>query len=170
MNPCQPVRNRGIFRIYISKVTAIDSLTTLFLAGLHKEFDEIAEWVSSKMVLRDRGPQSVFETTIRAVGGLAGAHALSGHPGLKARLVEFADAIYTAFNTSSGLPKGRIDLVTHSTDYLPWMPKATTLADAGSLGLEMRYVTQVTKNSKYATAAENAERTLWHSGTHTVVS
>ena len=90
------------------------------------------------------------------------------HP--KARLVEFADAIYPAFNTSSGLPKGRIDLVTHSTDYLPWMPKATTLADAGSLGLEMRYVTQVTKNSKYATAAENAERTLWHSGTHTVVS
>ena len=51
--------------------------------GLKAEFDEAAEWVVTKLSWQQsHGTVSVFETTIRALGGLLAAHALSGHPGL----------------------------------------------------------------------------------------
>ena len=51
--------------------------------GLKAEFDEAVEWVVTKLSWQQsHGTVSVFETTIRALGGLLAAHALSGHPGL----------------------------------------------------------------------------------------
>jgi mannosyl-oligosaccharide alpha-1,2-mannosidase len=60
--------------------TVVDSLDTLFILGLHEEFDNASQWISThlerKMV--DGGVVSFFETTIRSLGGLLSAYYLSG--------------------------------------------------------------------------------------------
>lgn len=61
-------------------LTLVDSLDTLFLVGMFEEFDKASEWVKAN--LKDRmyqpGYISVFETTIRVLGGLLSAFYLSG--------------------------------------------------------------------------------------------
>lgn len=59
-------------------VTLVDSLDTLWLMGLHKEFDEAKKWVQTSLTFDHAGAVSVFETTIRELGGLLSAYDLSG--------------------------------------------------------------------------------------------
>jgi hypothetical protein len=61
-------------------LTAIDSLDTLFIMGLHDEFDETSAWLKNNLeraMIQD-GYVSFFEITIRALGGLLSAFYLSG--------------------------------------------------------------------------------------------
>lgn len=68
--------------------------------GLKAEFDEAAEWVVTKLSWQQsHGTVSVFETTIRALGGLLAAHALSGHLGLLTKVKPPSCRLY-----SSALP------------------------------------------------------------------
>ena len=64
-------------------VTAVDALDTLLLMGMHKEFHRARAWLLENLPGRLRGPcaVSVFEATIRVVGGLASAADLSGDGG-----------------------------------------------------------------------------------------
>jgi mannosyl-oligosaccharide alpha-1,2-mannosidase len=56
-------------------------------------------------------PPQLFETTIRILGGLTSAYYHSGGDELfRQKAEEFADRVLYAFNTSSGLPVGMVDL------------------------------------------------------------
>lgn len=61
-----------------SALTMVDSLDTLWMYGMKKEFsdarDYIAEWVDFDL---DDDHVNVFESTIRLLGGLLSAHHLS---------------------------------------------------------------------------------------------
>lgn len=52
---------------------------------------------------------SVFETTIRFVGGLLACYALTGDTVFKDKAVEVADALLPAFETPTGLPHALIN-------------------------------------------------------------
>lgn len=52
-------------------MTLLDGLDTLELLGLHKEFEKAAEWVETRSNFDIDRSFSVFETTIRVVGGPA---------------------------------------------------------------------------------------------------
>ena len=58
-------------------VTIVDSLDTMWLMGLQAEFDEAKAWVASSLEIAQNKDVSVFETTIRVLGGLLSAHHLS---------------------------------------------------------------------------------------------
>lgn len=85
----------------------LESLDTLWLMGMHEEFNEAASWVggSSLDFSKVHGPLCVFETTIRALGGLLSAHALSGRQ-------LFADKTSIAEAGSLQLEFGRLSEVT----------------------------------------------------------
>jgi hypothetical protein len=51
-----------------------------------------------------------FETTIRYLGGLLSAYAMSGNPVLLARADDLGRALLPAFNTTSGLPSFAVDV------------------------------------------------------------
>ncbi|CAM9868406.1 unnamed protein product, partial [Discosporangium mesarthrocarpum] len=53
-------------------VTLVDSLDTLWLMGMRKE-----DWVRDHLTFEHAGSVSVFETTIRVLGGLLSAFDLS---------------------------------------------------------------------------------------------
>lgn len=61
-------------------LTLVDSLDTLFIMGLHDEFDEASAWakVNLEAIMLQSGHVSFFEVTIRSLGGLLSAYYLSG--------------------------------------------------------------------------------------------
>lgn len=133
-------------------MTVLDSLTTLHLMGLDKEFEQGAEFVNKHLDFDSADREvSVFELTIRALGGLLGAHSLTGRSIFLQRAVELADRLLPALNSSSGLPMPRWNIARQGGTMTG---EPTVLAEAGSLQLEFRYLTTATGNMRYGKAAD----------------
>lgn len=59
-------------------LTLIDSLDTMWLMGLSKQFDAARSWVANEMVVGQDVDVNLFETTIRVLGGLLSTYHLTG--------------------------------------------------------------------------------------------
>ena len=68
------------------------------------------------------GTFSVFETTIRHLGGLMAAYELSGDASLLDRARDLGDHLMLAFRTPTGIPMGFCQLKTGSCTTASWMP------------------------------------------------
>ncbi|CAE8611748.1 unnamed protein product [Polarella glacialis] len=140
----------------------LDALDTLWLMGLEREFEDGARWVEESLAF-DHVAQtmSVFEMTIRAVGGLNAAHSLSGRPIFLQKAEELAARMLPAFTRHPGYPTKSVDLKHRARG-----PRSehTTVADAGTLQLEFRYVSQQTGNQTYARAADRSMRAVEAAG------
>ena len=101
---------------------------------------------------RDKGVTlSVFETTIRYLGGLLGAYDLSGDQLLLDRAVDLAKILERAFNTKSGLPVGHMHPC-YVTNHLS--VGTLSIAEAGSLTLEFMRLSRVTRDRKWHDLAQ----------------
>lgn len=133
-------------------MTILDSLTTLKLMGLEKEFEEGAEFVEQQLDFDNADREvSVFELTIRALGGLLGAHSLTGRRVFVERAAELAERLLPALNTSSGLPLPYWNIARGGSSEAS---EPTILAEAGSLQLEFRHLTAVTGDPRFGRAAD----------------
>lgn len=95
----------------------------------------------------------VFETGIRYLGGLLGAYDLSGDTLLVERAVDLANILGRAFYTESGLPAGRIDPgITENWHRLGQV----SLAEVGSMTLELIRLSQITGDRKWFDMAQRA--------------
>ncbi|KAK5061123.1 hypothetical protein LTR84_007665 [Exophiala bonariae] len=143
--------------------TLVDSLDTLWIMGLHDEFEEAVGHVKNidfKTTTRKDIP--LFETTIRYLGGLIAAYDLSKskHKVLLDKAVELADVLMGAFDTPNRMPIG----------YYNWAPsyasqphRASThmvLAELGSLSVEFTRLAQITKEVKYYDAVARVTNAL----------
>ena len=86
-------------------MTLLDGLDTLELLGLHKEFEKAAEWVETRSNFDIDRSFSVFETTIRVVGGLLSAYELTKKQVFLDKAVEVGERLLPAFDTPSGYPR-----------------------------------------------------------------
>ncbi len=59
-------------------LTLIDSLDTMWLMGLTKQFNAARSWVANEMVVGQDVDVNLFETTIRVLGGLLSTYHLTG--------------------------------------------------------------------------------------------
>ena len=95
-------------------MTLVDSLDTLYLMGMTREFEEACDWVravggsdsqvEANLAFRVEQDISVFEYTIRLLGGLLSAYDLSGRAGLLRKAVELADLLVVAFDAEENVP------------------------------------------------------------------
>lgn len=93
--------------------TVVDSLDTLYLMGLIEEFNEAKAYVSSQSEKYDQDNNiSVFETTIRVVGGLISAYELSQDYMFINHVVGLMEKIIKAFETKNGIPDTSINVLT----------------------------------------------------------
>lgn len=146
-------------------IMILDSLSTLWLMGLSDEFEEASKWVAEELNFDYANREvSVFELVIRGVGGLLGAHTLSGNPVFVDRARDLADRLLPAFDTASGMPHPRWDISkrrgTPSGD-------PTILAEAGSVQLEFRALTALTGDLRYREVGDrsfDAIRSTGYSG------
>lgn len=152
----QPLSKKGKDTFGNIGMTILDSLTTLWLMDLKHEFNEGAEFVESELDFDTADREiSVFEVVIRALGGLLGAHALSGRPAFLERALELGERLLPALNSTSGFPMPRWNLARGlgKTTYNA-AKEPTILAEAGSLQLEFRYLSAVSGDMRFSKAAE----------------
>jgi mannosyl-oligosaccharide alpha-1,2-mannosidase len=131
-------------------VTLVDSLDTLWLMGLKDEFREARDWVQHKLSFDDVAAVSVFETTIRSLGGLLSAYDWSGDRIFLEKANDLGTRLLNAFESPNGLPYEQTELNSHNSFNAPWQGNQVKIAEIGTLQLEFRYLSHVTGNHVFA--------------------
>ncbi|KAF2805853.1 class I alpha-mannosidase [Mytilinidion resinicola] len=146
----KPISNEGKDNWGGWAATLIDTLDTLWIMGLEDEFREAVDAVAKI----DFGNCtevniSVFETTIRYLGGLIGAYDLSGEDVLLQQAIQVGEMLLRAFDTPNGMPVDRLDIAKAKVG-AGFMPDGhICIAGVGSMTMEFVRLAQITGNSKY---------------------
>nr|AWA44658.1 alpha-1,2-Mannosidase [Saccharum spontaneum] len=155
MDELQPQSKNGINSFGGLGATLVDSLDTLYIMGLKDEFQKARDWVAESLDFDKDYDASVFETTIRVVGGLLSAYDLSGDKVFLDKAKDITDRLLPAWDTTSGIPYNRINLA-HGRAHNPgWTNGDSILADSGTEQLEFIALSQRTGDPKYQQKAEN---------------
>lgn len=147
-------------------VFIVDSLDTLMLMGMDAERKRSIEWIRDHFNPKAvNGFVNVFEVTIRVLGGLLGALTLSNDQEEKEILLKasmsLADRLLRAFDErKSNLPHSRLNLHTGVTTHHSWLRSCIVLSEAGTLQLEMEYLSELSGNPKYSRAVRLAVKSL----------
>lgn len=132
--------------------TMIDSLDTLWLMDLKDEFWRARDWVRD--TLQHHGSVSVFETTIRSLGGLLAAYDWSGDAAFLTKATDLGERLFKAFDAPSGIPFSQVDLTSGRGSYVGWTGGNAILSELGSLQLEFRYLAKAVHKPEFATKSE----------------
>ncbi|CAL7945771.1 unnamed protein product [Xylocopa violacea] len=161
-------------------LTLVDTLDTLVVLGDLEEFERAV-----KLVIRDVSFDtdvivSLFETNIRMLGGLLSGHILAEYlqqranimPWYRGELLNLAKDLgyrfLPAFNTTTGIPYGRINLKYGMKGVPLEVSRETCTACAGSMILEMAALSRLTGEPIFEEKAQKAMDVLWrmrHRGT-----
>lgn len=135
-------------------MTLVDSLDTLWVMGMMEEFKEAQAWVASRLSFDKHASVSVFETTIRALGGLLAAYDLSGEAVFLDKAKDLGNRLLPAFNTPTGIPRASIVLATGQASAPGWTGGASILAELGTVQVEFRKLGAATGEALFARKAE----------------
>lgn len=157
----RPVTKRGQNTRNGWSATLVDSLDTLFVMGLKNEFEK---GISNTLKIDFSKSQtsddvSLFETTIRYLGGILSAYELSGskHQGLLKQAQKLGDKLMIAWpDSSQNLPFPRLDFGRHKPVFEEASTAEVVVAEAGSLILEFERLSHHTQNPKYLRQAAKA--------------
>lgn len=135
--------------------TIIDAMSTMKIMDLDDLFADAVKFASNIDFSKSQTSDtvSVFETTIRYLGGLLSAYELSGKQSqqLLDKAKEVADKMAHAWVGKNSIPYGHIDFSTNTPS-----TATSNIAEAGTLTLEWAKLTQYTGNTTYKALAENA--------------
>lgn len=142
----------------------VDSLDTLMILNLTSRLENAREWVRNSLDYDQDQEVNTFETTIRMLGGLLSAHYLSTHlHGVSSshdsvylsKAEDLADRLLGAYDSESGVPYSSVNLRTRKGIPSHFDGGASSMAEAGTLQLEMKYLSNLTKQEIYWRKAEN---------------
>jgi len=133
-------------------LSLIEALDTLWIMGLDEEFRDRVEWVKANLDLDVDGDVSVFETSIRLVGGLLSAWRACGDRVLLAKARDLADRLLPSFAASPiGIPHRYINLKTGAI-----RGRETNPAETGPYIPEFGFLSRATGDDRYRAAAKRA--------------
>ncbi|MGE3693401.1 MAG: glycoside hydrolase family 47 protein [Novosphingobium sp.] len=137
-------------------LSLVEALDTLWVMGLDSQFAEGLDWVKRELDFAVDGEVSVFETSIRLLGGLLSAHHASGDPAVLAKAKDLGDRLLPAFSTPTGMPLRYVNLRTGASRDSKSSPAevATYLPEWGTLS-------RLTGDRRYADAARRAMHALF---------
>ncbi|PKA65557.1 putative alpha-mannosidase I MNS4 [Apostasia shenzhenica] len=150
-------------------LTLIDSLDTLALLGDRERFGAAVEWIAKNIRFDINKTVSVFETTIRIVGGLLSAHLIASDYSTGMKLLSYNDELLhlaedlaqrmlPAFDTPTGIPFGSVNLLLGVDEN---ESKITSTAGGGTLTLEFGVLSRLTGNPVFEQVTKNAVRGIW---------
>eukprot|EP00005_Dracoamoeba_jomungandri_P003289 CAMPEP_0174254540 /NCGR_PEP_ID=MMETSP0439-20130205/3853_1 /TAXON_ID=0 /ORGANISM="Stereomyxa ramosa, Strain Chinc5" /LENGTH=787 /DNA_ID=CAMNT_0015336175 /DNA_START=45 /DNA_END=2408 /DNA_ORIENTATION=+ len=150
-------------------MTLVDSLDTLAMMGNYTEFEKGVQLVLEEVSFDSDVVVSVFETTIRVLGGLLSAHVISetyrpgnqiSHEGktLLDLAIDLGNRLLPAFSTPTGIPYQHVNL-RHGVPKT--VPHVTCLAGAGTLLLEFGTLSRLSGDPIYWNVASRTVRELW---------
>ncbi|KAA8527695.1 hypothetical protein F0562_035436 [Nyssa sinensis] len=150
-------------------LTLIDSLDTLALLGDRERFTASVEWIGKNLRFDINKTVSVFETTIRILGGLLSGHLIASDYATGMKMPSYDDEflhlaedlarrLLPAFDTPTGIPFGSVNLL-HGVDENE--SKVTSTAGGGTLTLEFGVLSRLTNDPIFEEVTKNAVRGLW---------
>ncbi|KAF5295497.1 hypothetical protein FQR65_LT10485 [Abscondita terminalis] len=132
-------------------LTIVDSLDTMYMMGLKKEFSESREWVEAHLHFDKNRDVNLFEVTIRVLGGLLSTFHLSGDKMFLNKAVDLADRLLPCFETPTGIPYSDINLFTSKAHAPKWSPDSST-SEVTTIQLEFKDLSRSTGIPKYEEA------------------
>lgn len=145
-------------------LTTLDSIDTLLLMGLRPEYEASRQWAETSLNFSAiRGRVSTFELVIRALGGMLSAHQMSGDTIWLRKSVELGNLLLPFFEaTKSGCPPMNVDFYRDRSPrgHAIVVESHSTPADAGTLQLEMRTLSALTGDKRFAIAADRCMRNM----------
>ncbi|XP_006918189.1 endoplasmic reticulum mannosyl-oligosaccharide 1,2-alpha-mannosidase isoform X4 [Pteropus alecto] len=138
-------------------LTLIDSLDTMWILGLKKEFGEARRWVSKKLQFQKDVDVNLFESTIRLLGGLLSAYHLSGDALFLQKAEDLGNRLLPAFRTPSKIPYSDVNLGTGVARPPRWTSDST-VAKVTSIQLEFRELSRLTGATKFREAVEEVTK------------
>ncbi|KAG7289798.1 hypothetical protein NEMBOFW57_006174 [Staphylotrichum longicolle] len=147
----------------------VDSLDTMMVMNLTEQLAESRKWLHRSLSYDQDQDVNTFETTIRMLGGLLGAHYLASRlPDVSSRrdsvylskAIDLADRLLSAYESRSGIPYASIHL--GKKVGLPSHPDggSSSMAEAATVQLEMKYLSQLTGDERYWRRAERVMQVL----------
>lgn len=150
-------------------LTLVESLDTLWIAGLKDEFKEAVELVPSidfNVTISQEGI-NVYEVTSRFLGGLLSAYELSWKVALKDKALELATILYAAFDTLNRMPRVEWDMMATKAGTRQQASESAAIGDIGGLALELTRLALLTKDPKWYDAAARIMSPLARQQDHT---
>lgn len=134
--------------------TIIDSLDTMVIMGLNKEFDEALEWVKTEFSMTKEPTVQLqfFETVIRYLGGLLSSFDLTGEQILLDKAKELGDYMLNAFGDEGDIyrtfPNSRVTTAKDMNLY-SLSGGRFVLAEVGTIQVEFTRLSKLTGNPLY---------------------
>ncbi|TDL22866.1 seven-hairpin glycosidase [Rickenella mellea] len=139
--------------------TIVDSMSTMAIMGLDDLFNEALAFSSKIDFSQSKVDESVsvFETTIRYLGGLLSAYQLSGskHQVLVDKAKQVGDKMAFAWVGNNSIPFGELNFTTNT----PFI-QTSNIAEAGTITLEWSMLSKLTGNDTYRQLAEKSVRQI----------
>lgn len=147
----------------------VDSLDTMMVMNLTTRLADARKWLQRSLSYDQDQDVNTFETTIRMLGGLLSAHYLASRlPDVSSRrdpiyltkAVDLADRLLSAYESPSGIPYAsvhignKVGLPSHSDG------GSSSMAEAATVQLEMKYLSYLTGNEIYWRKAEKVMKVL----------
>jgi len=129
-------------------LTIIDSLDTMYIMGLNKEFNEARLWVRDSLSFNGNRDVNLFETTIRILGGLLSTYHLSADSLFLEKATELGSRLLPSFKTASGVPYSDVNLNTRKGHPPKWNADSTT-SEVTTIQLEFRDLSRATGNPSF---------------------
>ncbi|KAF7585273.1 maturation of Asn-linked oligosaccharides protein [Aspergillus hancockii] len=148
--------------------SAVDALSTAIIMQNATIVNQIVDHIAQIDYSKTKDRVSLFETTIRYLGGMLSGYDLLKGPasdlvddtakveGLLAQSKNLADILKFAFDTPSGVPYNTIDITSHGNDGA----QTNGLAVTGTLVLEWTRLSDLTGDQQYAQLSQKAESYL----------
>src|SRR3954464_9637116 len=133
-------------------LSLVEALDSLWVMGLDDEFRDGVAWAKANLEFDVDGEVSVFETSIRLVGGLLSAFHACGDSVLLSKARDLADRLLPSFAASPiGIPHRYINLRTGAL-----RGQETNPAETGTFLPEFGFLSRATGDDRYRAAAKRA--------------
>jgi uncharacterized protein YyaL (SSP411 family) len=137
----------------------VDSIDPAIIMDMGPEVNKSREWIKRLNYDQDQDVNT-FETTIRIVGGFLSAYWLTGDLLYLEKARELADRLLPAYKTPSGIPYASVHLHQRKGIKSHDHNGASSTSEAGTLQLEMKYLSHLTGNPEYWHVAEMIMKVL----------
>jgi mannosyl-oligosaccharide alpha-1,2-mannosidase len=146
----------------------VDALDTLMLMNMTTQVAHARDWIANTLTYDLDHDVNTFETTIRMLGGLLSAHYLQtvfpdmcpvdlskgGEDLYIEKATDLAGRLLGAFESKSGIPYASINLKTRQGIPSHADGGASSLSEATSVQLEMKYLAKITGEKNFWDTAE----------------
>ncbi|KAF5371789.1 hypothetical protein D9758_003529 [Tetrapyrgos nigripes] len=135
----------------------VDAMDTMAIMGLDQYLEEAINFTSQIEFSKSKTSDSVsvFESTIRYIGGLLSTYELTDkrYPALVDKASQLGDKLSFAWVGNNDIPFGHIDFSSNTPQ-----KENSNIAEAGTLTMEWWALSKYTGNQKYIQFAEKAAR------------